>query len=378
MLRRILRARGIIPVILILSAMAYWWLHPRAPKSISTGYVGDRDVTLWNTLAQVREMVTVLHYGDRVEVLRQEGTAAQVRTANGATGWIMDARQLMDPALSDQSAKLLARARTMPVQARGQTKTVSNIRVEPGRNGLRIFQLPRGTPVVVLGRTVADVPQSNEQNSTDEKASGSLEQQGKKEDWLFVMRGDNPPPANSHPASEASSAKTESNSSSGPVSGGPGTAQSASPVATSKATPIAGWVLARFIEPDLPGPVRDYASSADLRVVAWFELNRVDDGSGGQTPQYLVAGTRGGEGQTCDFTMLRVYTWGKARKRYETAYVESDLCGSLPIQVSQSPSGPEFHFAEADQGSVDRKYVMRQTVVRRVNNKPAAVSSTRR
>jgi hypothetical protein len=378
MLRRIIRARGIIPVILILVALAYWWLHPRAPKSISIGYVGERDVTLWNTLAQVREMVTVLHYGDRVEVLRQEGTSAQVRTANGATGWIMDARQLMDPALTDQSAKLLARARTMPVQARGQTKTVSNIRVEPGRNGQRIFQLPRGTPVVVLGRTVADAPQGNEQNSTDEKASGSAEQQTKKEDWLFVMRGDNPPPTNSQPASEASSTKMESNSAAGPVSGGPGTAQSASPGATSKATPIAGWVLARFIDPDLPGPVRDYASSADLRVVAWFELNRVDDGSGGQTPQYLVAGTRGGEGQTCDFTMLRVYTWGKARKRYETAYVESDLCGSLPIQVSQSPSGPEFHFAEADQGSVDRKYVMRQTVVRRVNNKAAAVSSTRR
>jgi hypothetical protein len=137
-------------------------------------------------------------------------------------------------------------------------------------------------------------------------------------------------------------------------------------------------VLARFIEPDLPGPIRDYASSADLRVVAWFELNRVDDGSGGQAPQYLVAGTRGGEGQPCDFTMLRVYTWGKARKRYETAYVESDLCGSLPIQVSQSPSGPEFHFAEADQGGTDRKYVMRQTVVRRVSNKPAAAASTHR
>jgi hypothetical protein len=378
MLRRILRARGIIPVILIFAALMYWWLHPRAPKSISTGYVGERDVTLWNTLAQVREMVTVLHYGDRVEVLRQEGGAAQVRTANGATGWIMDARQLMDPALSDQSAKLLARARTMPVQARGQTKTVSNIRVEPGRNGQRIFQLPRGTPVVVLGRTVADAPQANEQNSTDEKAAGGAQQQAKKEDWLFVMRGDNPPLASNVPASETLSTKPESNSSAGPVSGGPGTAQPAATEESSKATPIAGWVLARFIEPDLPGPVRDYASSADLRVVAWFELNRVDDGSGGRTPQYLVAGTRGGEGQPCDFTMLRVYTWGKARKRYETAYVESDLCGSLPIQVSQSPSGPEFHFAEADQGASDRKYVMRQTVVRRVRNKPATVSSTRR
>ena len=90
------------------------------------------------------------------------------------------------------------------------------------------------------------------------------------------------------------------------------------------------------------GPVKDYASSADLHVVAWFELNRVPDGNGGEAPQYLVAGSRGGRGQACDFTMLRVYTWGTARKRYETAYVESDLCGRLPIRVSNGAKGPRI------------------------------------
>jgi hypothetical protein len=133
--------------------------------------------------------------------------------------------------------------------------------------------------------------------------------------------------------------------------------------------PIAGWVLARFIEPELPGPVRDYASSSDLHVVAWFELSRVPDGSGGQVPQYLVAGSHGGEGQACDFTMLRVYTWSTARRRYETAYVESDLCGHLPIQVSQSSTGPEFHFANAGKKPAERMYVMYQTVVRRVSKR---------
>ena len=149
-------------------------------------------------------------------------------------------------------------------------------------------------------------------------------------------------------------------------------------MAGSPETPIAGWVLARFIEPDLPGPVRDYASSADLHVVAWFELNRVPDGSGGEAPQYLVAGSHGGESQTCDFTMLRVYTWGAVRKRYETAYVESDLCGRLPIRVTGTPAGPEFRFAEAGENAAERTYVMRQTVVRRVNNKSSGPSPSRR
>jgi hypothetical protein len=378
MFGRIFRMRGIIPVILILAALGYWWLRPRPPKILAIGYVADRDVTLWNTLAQVRQPVAELHYGDRVEVTRQEGTAAQVRAASGALGWFLDTRQLMDSALWEQSAAMLARARTMPVQARGQTKTVSNVRIEPGRNGKRIFQFMRGTPVLVLDRTVADAPQSNEDNSTDEKGAAGQEQKPKQEDWLFVLRAENLTPGNGASGSKTSSTSAGSPASVGPVSGGPDAAQTASSTTSSSAPPVAGWVLARFIESELPGPVRDYASSADLHVVAWFELNRVPDGSGGEAPQYLVAGSHGGEGQACDFTLLRVYTWGAARKRYETAYVESDLCGHLPIRVSTAPAGPEFRFAEAGKNAAERIYVMHQTVVRRVSNKSSGSSPSRR
>ena len=375
MLQRVLRMRGIIPGILILAAIGYWRLHTGPPKLLGIGYVSDRDVPMWNTLAQVRGRVGDLHYGERVEIVRQEGTAAQVRTASGALGWLLDSRDLMDSSLWEQSTALLTRARTMPVQARGQTKTVSNVRIEPGRNGKRIFQFPRGTPVVVLDRTVADAAQDA---SAGEKAAGAEESKTKQEDWLFVLRAGGSPAAIGAPVSEASSSATGSRASAGPVSGGPGVAQSEVPGAVSAAPPIAGWVLSRFIEPDLPGPVRDYASSSDLHVVAWFELNRVPDGSGGQAPQYLVAGSHGGEGQVCDFTMLRVYSWSTARKRYETAYIESNLCGHLPIRVSSDPAGPEFHFAEGGGNGVERDYVMHQTVVRRVTNKSPGTSPSRR
>ena len=155
------------------------------------------------------------------------------------------------------------------------------------------------------------------------------------------------------------------------MSGGPVLAQTAPSAVGGAAGPVAGWVLARFVELDLPDPVKDYASSADLHVVAWFELNRVPDGTGGEAPQYLVAGSRGGEGGACDFTMLRVYTWSTARKHYETAYVESDLCGRLPIHVSSGAKGPEFQFPDVDKGGADRTYVMVQTSVRRVKDAPA-------
>ncbi len=367
MIRRIVRGRGFIPIVLILAALLYWKVHPGSPKVISVGYVGDQVAILWDTLAQVREPVGEVHYGDRLEVIRVEGPAMQVRTPSGTIGWMQDSRQIMDTDLWGKSASLLERARTLPVQARGRTKTLSNVRVEPGRDGKRIFQFGRGTRVLILKRAVADVSQGPEGNSQEEKTTASAEEgKSKQEDWLLVLRAVNPTtngygvPSSVNGLAEAKPATSDS------VSGGPVLTQSGSAAVSGPAGPIAGWVLARFIELDLPDPVKDYASSADLHVVAWFELDRVPDGSGGETPQYLVAGSHGGEGGPCDFTMLRVYTWGMSRKRYETAFVESNLCGKLPIQISSGAKGPEFQFPDVDEGGADRKYVMSQTSVRRV------------
>src|SRR5579862_150188 len=371
MIWRIVRSRGFIPIVLILAALLYWKMSAGSPKVISVGYVADKDVILWNTLAQVREEVAEVHYGDRVEVLRVEGAAIQVRTPAGTIGWMRDSRQMMDSDLWGKSAALIDRARTLPVQARGRTKTVSNVRVEPGRDGNRIFQFSRGTRVLILERAVADAPQGPEENSQEEKASSTDEQKSKQEDWLLVLRAVNSTPSSDSALPTKSIPMGVRRSTGDAVSGGPVLTQTAPSTVDGSAGPVAGWVLARFVEIDLPDAVKDYASSADLHVVAWFELNRVPDGAGGETPQYLVAGSRGGEGGACDFTMLRVYTWSTTRKHYETAYVESDLCGRLPISISTGAKGPEFQFPDVDAGGANRKYGMVQTSVRRVKDAPA-------
>ncbi len=378
MVWRILRKGGVIPLLLILAAVVYWRIYPHSPKIISIGYVADRDVILWNTLAQVKQPIGDLHYGDRVEVVRAEGPSMQVRGPSGAIGWLMDSRQVMDEQLWGESAALLARAQTLPVQAAGHTKTVSNIRIEPGRDAKRIYQFTRGTPVVVLERTVADAPQTGDDNSPDAKGAAA-EQDAKQEDWLLVLRAPDAPPADLTPNSSKNPAKLPSPASGDHVSGGPANSQAGAALGgSSSAAPIAGWVLARFIDLDMPGPVRDNANTADLHVLAWFVLNQVPDGSGGEAPQYLVAGSRGGEGQPCDFTLLRVYTWSAPRKRYETAYVESDLCGRLPIVVSRGEKGPTFHFSNADDAPAQRNYVMEQTSVRHVKDESSRGSAVQR
>jgi hypothetical protein len=134
--------------------------------------------------------------------------------------------------------------------------------------------------------------------------------------------------------------------------------------------------VARFIELDLPDAVREGMASANLRPLAWFELNRVPDPSGDK-PQYLVAAARGPEGQACDFTALRVYTWYARKSRYETAFIDNTLCGRLPIRLDKGPRGePEFRFQVMDGDKEERAYRLMQTVVRRVRE-PGKASGKR-
>ena len=97
--------------------------------------------------------------------------------------------------------------------------------------------------------------------------------------------------------------------------------------------------------------------------MAWLQLNTVPDPRGDK-PQYVVAAAKSGEGQSCDFTSIRVYTWGAVRMRYETSFADNTVCGRLPVRVSQTPAGPEFRFT--DDNNVDRAYRLMGTVVRRL------------
>jgi hypothetical protein len=332
-----------VPLLGLVTVLA-WVLRPKR-ETVGEAFVSERSVTLWSSVAQVRQPMGMLHYGEHVEVVARRNDNVKVRTVSGAVGWI-DSRLLMDPALWQRSAKLLAQVKTMPVQARGRTKVATNLRVEPGRTEPRLYQFSRGVPVEIVGRAAADWVRA-----TDEKESGSDSEEMKKEDW-FLVRG-----LATRPPGEAAARAADTNTTTQP---GDLTA------------PISGWVIARFIELDLPDAVREGAASANLRPLAWFELNRVSDPSGDKS-QYLVAATRGPEGQACDFTSLRVYTWYVKKSRYETAYIENDLCGEMPVRVAKGPKGePEFRFQMMDGDKAERVYRLNQTVVRRVREAGAS------
>ena len=328
--------------LLALVALTAWFFRPKH-ESLGEAFVSEKSVTLWSSMAQVREPLGVLRYGDRVDMLARRNDFVKVRTATGTVGWV-DGRLLIDPPLWQRCEDLLKRAEGLPVQASGRTKVATNLRVEPGRTAPRLYQFGRGVPVQVVARAVADWAQVSDEKENSEPL------ETKKEDWFLIRGLATRPPGETSARTAVQPATTE-----------PG----------DQTVPIAGWVIARFLELDVPEPVREGANAANLRPIAWFELNKVEDPAGPR-PQYLLAAARGAEGQRCDFSILRVYTWNRKKTRYETAFIEKDLCGNLPIRIEKSSAGqPEFRFINADDRNNERVYLLVQTVVRRVRESDA-------
>jgi hypothetical protein len=330
---------AVLCVVVLAGAGMFWRMRHAGPPEGEPAYVGERSLTLWSRLAQVREPVASLHYGDRVAVVDHKNEQVQVRTAAGALGWT-EQRYLLDAALWSRGATLREQARGLPVQARARTRVQTNLRVEAGRAAPRLYQFGRGVTVEILQRAVVEFSSGGEEPAPGNVrgAAGTNEGRGpqqpevKKEDWVLV-RGE-----------------------------------------AEGAGEIAGWVVRRFLDLEIPLELADYASG--FHFVAWFELNRVPAGVAGEKPQFLAAGVQGGEGQPCDFTLFRVFTWGAERRRYETAYVESNFCARFPIRVEPAMAtgaDPRFSFtATGKKGTEQRHYVMHQTSVRRLRESDRA------
>ena len=313
-------------VLVLVFTTAYYLHSHRAHRTLDVAYAASRELTLWSSSAQIREEVATVSYGERLEVLGRYSDQVEVRTKAGVTGWTTLAN-LLSADLWQKAGELNKVTAALPVEAHGRTRVLSNLHFDPSRDSPRIRQLAKAVPVELFERKAVEVP-TQPRAASDTEENSDEPQEAKKEDWWLVRA--------QAPGENA----------------------------------LSGWVLGRFVDLDVPAPLPDYASAAGMRIIAWFELNRVADSSGAAKPQYLVVGVRGPEGQACDFTLLRVFTWSKARQRYETAFVESDVCGKLPMKLTRAekPGGEAtFEFEDWSKGiSLERTYHIRDNVVRRV------------
>lgn len=293
-------------------------LHRKIP--LETAYVGTRGATVWNSTAEVRGSVAKLPYGQPVQIFQRDGSHVLINAVPAIHGWVRS-KDLLSPALWQAALQLDKTTKNMEVQARGHTYVRSNLHMRPGLQWEVISTAPGGTPVDVFERK----PVENIESQLHRSAASAPNI----DDWWLVR------------------------------------------ASVKNAGSISGWLLARFVKLDLPEPLPRYQSSEDITIVAWFEINRAVDSTGAVMPEYLVMGTRDGEGRPCDFSLIRVYTWSPVRHHYATAFVERGLCGSLPVETTPAatPGGAAyFSFANIGlNGRENREYEMKLTSVRRID-----------
>lgn len=298
-------------------------LHRKIP--FEQAYIGSEGAILWDSTAQIRSPVANLPYGQSVQVYQRDADYVLVGTQAGVRGWVSSA-SLMDPDIWRRMALLAETTKSMAVQAVGHTNARTNIHTRPGRQSPVILQVPGDSPLVVLRHSLVAAEPSQ---AAEDSSSGNS-------DDYWLVRAD---------------VKDIGN--------------------------VSGWVLGRLVSLDLPEPLPEYQSSEAMKIVAWFEINRaIDVTSGSIRPEYLVAGIRDSRDRAehngeCDFTMARVYTWSSKHQRYETAFLDSTLCGKLPIDATPAgaPEGEaQFWFQNlSGHGAENRVYDMKLTTVRRVD-----------
>jgi SH3-like domain-containing protein len=287
-------------------------------------YVSAPQAILRDRVSAVFSKTGTVKNGDRVQILEREHHFARVRTASGVEGWI-EQRALVPQQVYDGFQKLSQQAQSDPVQATGTTRNDTNIHLDPGRETEHLYQLNQGSKVSILQRATAEktVPggmakPASPKNESAKPVSPPME------DWWLIRDPD------------------------GRV----------------------GWVLARFVDLDVPLEIAEYAEGQ--RIVAFFVLNQVADGDK-KVPQYLVVLTEPKDGLPFDYNQIRVFTWNVRKHRYETAYREHNLNGFLPVTISQENFDkegtlPVFVLQVKDDGGKmsQRKYKMNTPIVRRV------------
>src|SRR5260370_691855 len=73
--------------LLFLVALAAWMLRPRR-ETLGEAFVSEKVASLLSGIAQVREPVGTLHYGERVDVVGKRNDYVKVRTNAGTVGWV--------------------------------------------------------------------------------------------------------------------------------------------------------------------------------------------------------------------------------------------------------------------------------------------------
>lgn len=278
---------SVITLAAVIGIYYHWFRRPVRPLEVD--YVTSPSLDMLDTPAVVHKVVAVLKYGDRVEILKVQGDWAEVRAGAGREGWVIT-KELIPAKVYEGGQKILQELKHQQAQAAGHTVLAANIHLDPHRDAPGLGLLTQGQTLEVFDRRM--VPRKPAAGAVKPVASSNQESDA----WYLVQAGSR-----------------------------------------------AGWILGRMVTLDIPQAISQYA--ANYNMVAWFVLNKVQDGDA-SVPQYLAADREGAV--EFDFTHIRVFTWSVRGHHYVTSFVKGGLRGSFPIRVEHINDVPYFRLRLVD------------------------------
>jgi hypothetical protein len=375
---------------------------------ITTGeyaYVSSPQIILRDRVATVYNKVGTAKNGEKLEVLEKVKRFSRVRTPRGEEGWV-EQRNLVDPDVYEGFQKLAADNKNAPVQGKGKTRAELNMHLTAARDGETLYQLSDGEPVDILARATAErlsaaeiaakqLAESREalyqrqveeaKKKADRAAEKSKKNKVKTKTTVDLQQPTVAPPTGWDQKTppdvlltdEQKAARAKANR---------GKEPEAKPfddwwLVRNKEGKV-GWVLARMVDLDIPLEIAQYAEGQ--RVMGAYVLNTVKDEAKGDVPQYLVVLNEPKDGTPWDFSQIRVFSWNRAKHRYETAYRERNLVGYFPVKTTTEDFGKEgvlpifmIRKKNEDGTITERKYRMIGPIVREVKSEgePKAASS---
>lgn len=350
-------------------------------------YVSATQAFLRDRVSAVYGKTGSVHNGDRVTVLEHGRRWVRVRDERKEEGWIQE-RYLVDEGVFKAFHQLYSGHANDAAQAHGALRNDFRLHVTPGRETDRLFLLKEGAKVEMLERAsvpkngVLPAAKSNAPASVTGDAQDADAKDDAKEEQKEYSAPADVPAAKSQLTGVASGSKSSAavphrkpdrkamSQQKSAESGPPSPMEDWWLVRDGQGH--AGWVLAHMIDLEVPLDIAQYAEGQ--RIVAYFPLTTVHDSElNKDEPYYLVLLTEPKDGQTFDYSQVRVFSWNLKRHRYETAYRDRNIFGLLPVTVGHEPFDMEgvlpvftLNVRDEDGQTREQKYKLEGVLVKRV------------
>jgi hypothetical protein len=350
--------------------------QPPPVHSLGDAYVGPSTLSLRRELALKSSVSATVKHGDKLSVIEYRHRLVKVRTEQGTEGWT-EMRQLLTPEQMDLLRGMAESASRFPSQGAATVFESLNLHTEPSRTSPSFGQIPENGKADVLGHKLTPRVQS-ESSPMPTPVKPPPRKRAKPKSSQTRIGPPTRPPAPSPPANWQALSLPNAGTLTPPPPVPP-------PPPVVKEVPMddwslvraqdgkVGWVLTRPLNMAIPDEVGQYAEGH--RITSYFVLGQIRDRDVVKNNWLWTTINKGGE--PYEFDSFRVFVWSLKHHRYETAYIERNIVGYYPIQVSTTDSSPSFSVVlEGVDGVRYRKtYSFEGFRVRMVGKEPYAPST---